>query len=220
MHKTMKVLDKILPVIFKIKHCTHPDFLLTGYVGLIWQCTAGHLNPINHMWLKIFWQSFGRFGPFPLGVTQKSSGVKISKCFKWPFMYIKSLVRLWYKIYSLLCVGCMVGKILTKGHPKVKWVKFSTTSDLHLMTNQIVNLTLYIPKLYTFMLFWAFTFEIIPFVWIQTMIVVEEVLKNWMEIIDYKKSIIHITLLITLNDLSYIQLFPPNMDSILLRFQQ
>ena len=25
------------------------------------------------------------------------------------------------KIYSLLCVGCMVREILTKGHPKVKW---------------------------------------------------------------------------------------------------
>ena len=25
------------------------------------------------------------------------------------------------KIYSLLCVGHMVGEILTKGHPKVKW---------------------------------------------------------------------------------------------------
>ena len=35
------------------------------------------------------------------------------------------------KIYSLLCVGYMVMEILMKGHPKVKWVKFSTTSDLH-----------------------------------------------------------------------------------------
>ena len=25
------------------------------------------------------------------------------------------------KIYNLLGVGCMVGEILTKGHPKVKW---------------------------------------------------------------------------------------------------
>ena len=36
---------------------------------------------------KISWQNFGRFGPFPVGDTQRSSGVKISKCFKWPFMY-------------------------------------------------------------------------------------------------------------------------------------
>ena len=25
------------------------------------------------------------------------------------------------KIYSLLCVGCMVRGILSKGHPEVKW---------------------------------------------------------------------------------------------------
>ena len=41
---------------------------------------------------------------------------------------------------------------------------------------------------------WAFTFELGPFVCIQTMIVVEEVLKCRMAIIDYKKSIIQITL--------------------------
>ena len=40
---------------------------------------------------KLFWQNFG---PFPVGVMQRSSGVKISKCFRWPFMYIKLLVRL------------------------------------------------------------------------------------------------------------------------------
>ena len=36
-----------------------------------------------------------------------------------------------HKKYSLLCVGCIVWEILTKGHPKVKGVKFSTTSDSH-----------------------------------------------------------------------------------------
>ena len=35
------------------------------------------------------------------------------------------------KIYSLLCEGCMVREILTKGHPKVKCGQISTTSDLH-----------------------------------------------------------------------------------------
>ena len=37
---------------------------------------------------QTFWQNFGQFGPFPVGVLQRSSmRVKISKCFKWPFMY-------------------------------------------------------------------------------------------------------------------------------------
>ena len=43
---------------------------------------------------KIFWQNFGWFCSFPVGVAQGSSGVKFSKCFKWPFMYIRLLVRL------------------------------------------------------------------------------------------------------------------------------
>ena len=62
------------------------------------------------------------------------------------------------------------------------------------MIYQIIPLSLYIPKIYTFNLFELSFFEISPFVWIQTMIVVEEVLKCRMAIIDYKKSMIHITL--------------------------
>ena len=54
------------------------------------------------------------------------------------------------------------------------------------MTYQNIRLGLHIPKIYTF--------EISPFVWIQTFIVVEEVLNCIMAIIDYRKSIIHMTL--------------------------
>ena len=50
------------------------------------------------------------------------------------------------------------------------------------MIYQIISLNLYIPKIY-FNAIWAFTFEIIPFVWIQAMI--EKVLKHIMTIIDY-----------------------------------
>ena len=62
------------------------------------------------------------------------------------------------------------------------------------MIYQIIPLSLHIPKIYILLSYLSFHFEISPFVWIQTMIVVEEVLKYRMEIIDYKKSIINITL--------------------------
>ena len=47
------------------------------------------------------------------------------------FQITREVIRI-TKIYSLLCIGCMVREILTKGHPKVQnGVKFSTTFDLH-----------------------------------------------------------------------------------------
>ena len=66
------------------------------------------------------------------------------------------------------------------------------------MIYQIIPLTLHILKNIYFSAIGAFTFEINPLVWIQTMIVVEEVPKCTMAITDYKESIIHITMYITL----------------------
>ena len=72
---------------------------------------------------KIFRRNFGRFGPFPVGVTQGSSRGQIFKMLQMTF-YIyqitREVIRI-TKIYSLLCLGCIVREILTKGHPKVKW---------------------------------------------------------------------------------------------------
>ena len=61
------------------------------------------------------------------------------------------------------------------------------------MTYQNIRLSLHIPKIY-FSAIWTLPFEISPFVGIQTLIVVEEVLKCIMAITDYRKSIIHVTL--------------------------
>ena len=52
---------------------------------------------------------------------------------------------------------------------------------------QIIPLRLHIPKKYKLLSYLSFHFEISPVVWIQTMIVVEEVLVCRMAIIDYKK---------------------------------
>ena len=78
-----------------------------------------------------------------------------------------------HKKYNLLCVGSIVREILTKGYPKVKWVKFYTTSDLH-EWYQIISLNCMVrfENIY-FYVIWACTFEIISFVWIQTMTVVK-----------------------------------------------
>ena len=145
---------------------------------------------------KIFWKKIGRFGPFPIGVTQRSSGCQNFKMLQITFhvyQITREAIRI-TKIYSLLCVWCIVKEILTKGHPKVKWGQIFNNIRFAWMIYQIIPLSLHIPKIYTFKAIWAFTFEISPFVWIQTKIVVEEVLKCRMAIIDYKKSISHITL--------------------------
>ena len=85
----------------------------------------------------------------------------------------------------------MVKEILTKGHPKVKWGQIF--NNVPICINDISNYfsqLVHVKNIY-FYAIWALTFEIIQFDWIQTMIVVEEVLKYRMAIIDYKKSIIH-----------------------------
>ena len=61
-------------------------------------------------------------------------------------------------------------------------------------------------KTYTFYAIWGFIFEIITFVWIETVIVEEEVLKSIMSIIDYKKSIIDL--------ISQIPIFASLVDTI------
>ena len=104
---------------------------------------------------KIFWQNFGRFGPFPVGVTQRSSGGQNFKMLQMTFhvyQITREVIRI-TKIYSLLCVGCMVREILTKGHPKVKWGQIFNNIRFAWMIYQIIPLSLHIPKIYTFKLF-------------------------------------------------------------------
>ena len=50
------------------------------------------------------------------------------------------------KIYSLLCVGCMVREILTKGHPKVKRGQIFNNIRFAWMIYPIIPLSLHIPK--------------------------------------------------------------------------
>ena len=145
---------------------------------------------------KIFWQNFGWLGPFPVGVTQGSSGGQIFKMLQMTFhvnQITLEVIRI-TKIYSLLCVGYMVREILMKGHPKVK--QDHNFQQHPICINGISNYSSQLAhsKNIYFKAIWAFTLVISPFVWIQTMIVVEEVLKRRIAIIDYKKSIIHITL--------------------------
>ena len=62
---------------------------------------------------KIFWQNFGWFGPFPVGVLQRSSGGQNFKMLQMTFHVYQitcEVIRI-TKIYSLLCIGCMVRKI-------------------------------------------------------------------------------------------------------------
>ena len=104
---------------------------------------------------KIFWQNFGRFGPFPVGVTQGSSGGQNFKMLQMTF-HVYQITREVIgitKIYTLLCVGCMVREILTKGHPKVKWGQILNNIRFPWMICQIIPLSLHIPKIYTFKLF-------------------------------------------------------------------
>ena len=54
---------------------------------------------------------------------QRSSGGQNFKMLQMTchvYQITREVIRI-TKIYSLLCVGCMVKEILTKGHPKVKW---------------------------------------------------------------------------------------------------
>ena len=104
---------------------------------------------------KIFWQNFGQFGPFPVGVTQRSSRGQNFKMLETTFhvyQITRDVIRT-TKIYSFLCVGCMVREILTKGHPKVKWGQIFNSIRFAWMTYQIIPLSLHIPKIYNFQLF-------------------------------------------------------------------
>ena len=92
------------------------------------------------------------------------------------------------KIYSLLCLWCMV-KGTAKGQTKVKWVKFSTMSDLHDCMKYQSSCCVH-AKILTFTKFVHPVYEIIAIIWIRP---VKVVLNCRMAIIFYKKSIIHIT---------------------------
>ena len=99
---------------------------------------------------KIFWQNSGQFGPFPVGVTQRSSRGQNLKMLEMTFhvyQITREVIRT-TKIYSLLCVGCMVREILTKRHPKVKWGQIFNNIRFAWMTYQIIPLNLHIPKIY------------------------------------------------------------------------
>ena len=104
---------------------------------------------------KIFWPNFGRFDPFSVGVTQRSSegqNFKMLQMIFHAYQITLEVVRI-TKIYSLLCVGCMIREILTKGHPKVKWGQIFNNIRFAWMIYQIIPLSLHIPKIYTFKLF-------------------------------------------------------------------
>ena len=92
---------------------------------------------------KIFWQNFGQFDPFPVGVTQRSSRGQKFKMFEMTFhvYQITCEVIRTTKIYSLLCVGCMAREILMKGHPKVKWDQIFNNIRFAWMTYQIIPLS-------------------------------------------------------------------------------
>ena len=104
---------------------------------------------------KIFWLNFGQFDPFPVGVTQGSSGGQIFKMLQMTFhvhQITREVIRI-RRIYSLLCVGWMVREILTKGHPKVKWGQIFNNIRFAWMIYQIIPLALHIRKISTFELF-------------------------------------------------------------------
>ena len=139
--------------------------LWTGFETLLiiyflkWRCSGRSTQvPFWRKWIidgfevvigqKIFWPNFGRFGPFPVGVTQGSSGGQIFKMLQMTYhvyQIIRQAIRI-TKIYGLLCVGCMV-------YPKVKWGQIFINIRFAWMIYQIIPLSLHIPKMYTFKLF-------------------------------------------------------------------
>ena len=54
------------------------------------------------------------------------------------------------KIYSLLCLWCMVKEILAKGQPKVKWGQIFNNIRFTCTKYQIVHLAVYMTKIYAF----------------------------------------------------------------------
>ena len=133
--------------------------------GFNWRC-SGRSTPVPfwRKWVnsfevvigqKIFWQNFGRFGPFPVGVTQRSSGGQNFKMLQMTFhvyQITREVIRI-TKIHNLLCVGCMVREILMKDHPKVKWDQMFDNIRFAWMIYQIIHLSLNILNIYTFKLF-------------------------------------------------------------------
>ena len=129
-----------------------------------WRCSGRSTQvPFSRKWVidgfevgigqKIFWQNFGLFDPFPVGVTQRSSGGQNFKMLQMTFyvyQITREVIRI-TKIYSLLWVGCMVGAILTIRSSKgqVGW-----NFQQHLIwMNDISNYSLHISKIYTFKFF-------------------------------------------------------------------
>ena len=95
--------------------------------------------------------TFWTIGLFPVGVTKRSSGGQNFKMLQMTFL-VHQITRevMWNtKIYSLLCVVCMVREILTKGHPKVKWGQIFNNIWFTWMIYQIIPLSLHTPKIYT-----------------------------------------------------------------------
>ena len=131
-----------------------------------WRCSGRSTQvPFKRKWVidgfevvigqKIFWQNLGRLGPFPVGVTQRSSRGQNFNMLQMAFhvyQITREVIRITKK-YSSLCVGCMVREILTKGHPKVKWGQIFNNIRFAWMIYQIIPFSLHIPKIYTFRLF-------------------------------------------------------------------
>ena len=60
---------------------------------------------------EIFWQNFGRFGPFPVGVTQRSSGVQNLKMLQMTFhvyQITREVIRI-TKIYTRKFLSNRIG---------------------------------------------------------------------------------------------------------------
>ena len=99
---------------------------------------------------KIFWQNFGQFGRVTLR-SSRGQNFKMLQVTFHVYQITREAIRI-TKIYSLLCVGCMVRKILTKGHLKVKWGQIFNNIRFAWMMYQIIPLSLHIPEIYTFKL--------------------------------------------------------------------
>ena len=101
------------------------------------------LMVLKSLWVrKYFDKILVNLDPFPVGVTQRSSRSKNFKMLEMTFhvyQFTRKLIRT-TKIYSLVCVGCMVKDILTEGHPKVKWGQIFNNIRFAWMTYQIIPL--------------------------------------------------------------------------------
>ena len=146
---------------------------------------------------KIFWQNFGQY-VLPPPPRRRHAWINFGSNFKNARNMLSCMSNCLFcfkglqTYISLLCLWCMVKEILAEGQPKVKWVKFSTASDLHVWGIKLLAF-LYTCQNIRFYVIWTFGFEIIAIILIQSMIIVEEVLNCRMAIFDYRKFIICIT---------------------------